>query len=815
MIKLTNVSKYYHSNNSVALALRKVNLELNKGEFVAITGESGSGKTTLLNVISGADTYEEGELYINGNATSHFGKEDWELYRKKYISFIYQAYNLIDSYTAIQNIETALLIYNKKKELSKKEVREKAMYFLDKVGLSNVAKSRASQLSSGQKQRLAIARALSKETDILIADEPTGNLDVENSEQIMQLLYDLSKEKLVIVVTHNFEEAKDYASRKLRLFDGEIIDDMKLREPHFVDELKDEVEKSFQAAGKTKKEKKTYDPKPTMKKRIKAKLKHIKTAGKFLRMNKLAQPKRNGLILSLMLFISLSFYIFFGSFATNLDGATSKVYSDKAFANGSLNRLVVRNMDSSIMDEEDVKAIKDIKYVEEIDLFDSVNDINYFYKENDDYKKVYKVRENEYYDMPDHLEIEFLKYDQFMRSAKAIDEKSLIKGEIADELFEVVVGKDYKDMQGKTIEVYLCNKNMWTERQYIKYEFKVVGVSNSNDSQMYFSEELCRILSANTKSISSRIDFPVTSQGKGADISLVSSMTESFMPETLFDATIDSVIGFMNPIFVPNTTLEDNNVMLSERFYEKNVKVNSNTGQITQYKIAPGGILSYVPTKLESEGTNELATIYKQVKVLSSETQLGSNVVEVSKEFFDSIFPSLESKQLSVFIEDFAYTEDVLELIRQKGYDAISVYKVGATTLDPVLVSEKLTTMTISFIAIIVIFFLGMMITYMMMKLKKSDFIIFKSIGMDQKMIREINFVDVIGTMIVCFILTLLITFILNLMGFKQIADIYKYYRIHHILILAVINFIFANMISRSFTKYLSKKTTITSLKED
>lgn len=221
MIRLRNVSKYYYSKGIIASGISKVNLDLDVGEFVVITGESGSGKSTLLNVISGLDTYEEGEMYIEGHETSHYAASDFEAYRRKYISCIFQSFNLINSYTVYQNVALAMQIDGCEHSVIKSRVRE----LLGKVGLSEFENRKVSKLSGGQKQRVAIARALARDTKILVADEPTGNLDSESAEGIVELLTEIAADRLVVVVTHNFEQFKDRATRVIKMHDGKIVED--------------------------------------------------------------------------------------------------------------------------------------------------------------------------------------------------------------------------------------------------------------------------------------------------------------------------------------------------------------------------------------------------------------------------------------------------------------------------------------------------------------------------------------------------------------------------------------------------------------
>ncbi len=224
LLQLKNIGKIYVSESNVSVGIRGVDLSFERGEFVAITGRSGSGKSTLLNVISGMDTYEEGEMLVEGEPTSHFVQKDWEQYRKDYISFIFQDYNIIESFTVLQNVELALMNME-----DPKERRMRALELLKRVGLEKHIHHKGSKLSGGQKQRTVIARALAKDSPIILADEPTGNLDSQSSAEIIELLREVSEDKLVIVVTHNFEQVENCATRHIRVFDGAVELDHRVR----------------------------------------------------------------------------------------------------------------------------------------------------------------------------------------------------------------------------------------------------------------------------------------------------------------------------------------------------------------------------------------------------------------------------------------------------------------------------------------------------------------------------------------------------------------------------------------------------------
>lgn len=241
IIKLKNVSKFYYSKGVIASGFNKINLEFKMGEFVAITGESGSGKSTLLNVISGLDTYEEGEMYINGEETSHYTEKDFEDYRRRYIGNIFQNFNLVNSYTVFQNIELVLLLNGAKK----KDVKERVIELIKKVDLYKFRNTKVSKLSGGQKQRVAIARALAKDTPIIIADEPTGNLDSRSAESIIKLLADIAKDKLVIIVTHNYEQVEKYVTRKIKMHDGKVLEDKQIVKIKDIDNDYEQVYKNI------------------------------------------------------------------------------------------------------------------------------------------------------------------------------------------------------------------------------------------------------------------------------------------------------------------------------------------------------------------------------------------------------------------------------------------------------------------------------------------------------------------------------------------------------------------------------------------
>ncbi len=221
MLELKGIKKDYPAGDGIVHALKGVDLQFRKSEFVSILGPSGCGKTTMLNIIGGLDQYTEGDLVINGTSTKHYKDRDWDAYRNHSIGFVFQSYNLIPHQTVLQNVEIALTLSG----VSKAERRKRAIQVLQDVGLGNQLRKKPAQMSGGQMQRVAIARALVNNPDIILADEPTGALDTETSVQVMDILKEVAKDRLVIMVTHNPELAEKYSTRIIRMLDGEITSD--------------------------------------------------------------------------------------------------------------------------------------------------------------------------------------------------------------------------------------------------------------------------------------------------------------------------------------------------------------------------------------------------------------------------------------------------------------------------------------------------------------------------------------------------------------------------------------------------------------
>lgn len=438
MLKLKNVSKFYYNKGVIASGFNKVSIEFNINEFVAIIGESGSGKSTLLNVISGLDSYEEGEMYINGEETSHYRESDFEEYRKKYVSNIFQNFNLVSSYTVYQNVELVLLLNGYKR----KEVKEKVLEIIDRVGLTKYRRTKASKLSGGQKQRVAIARALAKETPIIVCDEPTGNLDSKSAKSIIKLLKEISKDKLVIIVTHNLEQVEDLATRIVRMHDGKIVSDKKIKEVSKDKELP--IPESHSIG-----------------------LFNIIRLG--IRNTFNIIPKFI-LLFIVFLFITASLLTEYGSLKKN-EYEESKNGNNYYFTDTKDTRIIIKKKDGNSISNEDFTKIKELNNVKSVIKSDLLVDTNIWFQNES----------GEFYLNGNMYDISML-------------DTSLVAGRMPESYDEVVyVTSDYDYLFTERLNDAL-NQEYYYEGNKQSIKLKVVGVSYLPDddynNKIYAKEEL-------------------------------------------------------------------------------------------------------------------------------------------------------------------------------------------------------------------------------------------------------------------------------------------------------------------------------------
>lgn len=757
MIELKDVTKYYSSDTSVAMALRNINLEFHKGEFVVITGKSGSGKSTLLNVISGMDTYEEGEMYFNGMETSYYDKKDWEDYRRENISFIYQSYNLIDSYTALENVETVMRIENGKER--RRERKKRALEILDQVGLKKRARHKAVHLSSGQKQRLGIARALAKDTDIIIADEPTGNLDVENGVAVMKMLYELSRDKLVIVVTHNFEQVQDFATRKIRLFDGEVAEDILLNPQQ---ERKEET-----------------GQKTTEKKRTEKKHGEWFQAVGFVHKNRMAQPHRTIFLFLLLLVITSSLMIMYGYLLANMDDSVTRDTRQGAFNNTQKERLVVRKPDGSTFSDSDIEVLQKNAHVKYVSRYDFAGEISCLYKSGEDYKIEYKKSETS---DRKSLTVDALDYSEFTEEAAGLDE-SRIEGKLPENMYEAVITSKDSSLIGTQMDIYFKSRK-WSDATWLGGTFTITGIVKEDGNKPYFSGEFLKSMNINYGDSRTELHYDITRT------TMYSGEEENSYEQTM------SKKGKV--IFIQGEGLTGNQIRLSESIL-MNIRTDGvvSGDQTIRESLNKDAVLKY------SDGTGE-DTEYS-LEIVEGSHSGSASVVETSHEFLEQLYGSTEITQVSVYMNDYAYTDRVIKEINQSGYQAVSPYRISAGDYNTELVQERLTALGLSAAVLIAVFFLSIMVLYAIMKLKTKDFKILKSLGLKQSVINRMNLYELATAGLAAVLVLILAGVTADRMNVRVISDIIRYYTARDYVLAMVAVLILAIITAAWFNRYLGK----------
>ncbi len=699
LLELVRVGKYYTGAQSVVVGLDSVSVSFERGEFVAVTGESGSGKSTLAHVMSGILPYESGEMYFNGSPTSHYGGLEREKYRRDNISFISQNYGILPGLSVTRNVMSALIFAGMDKAAAKSVAKD----ILRRVDLWELRGRRAAKLSSGQKQRLSIARALAKPAPILIADEPTGNLDSENSRKIIELLADAAKDRLVILITHEFDEAKDFVTRHIVLQDGHITADTNLRPAP------------------------TPGPEPVIEKKkhraLSPYVAHIQCAGR---------PIWTAMMALFFAVTSFAVFAFLGVFISSLDDTNTKKYDDSAFRNGDSTRIVVLGANpGDELTDDDYETFLSIPHVKAVETWGNVSDVQYCYREGIDFDTEYSVRTEWIINEETRVfEEQLVTYSvnkmnddaPFVRTIPLMRGGGdfISEGRLPGNMYEIVSGNDDLDV-GDVIDIHFVdpktmNANGYT---YSTMKFKVVG-RTEYDEGLFFHTDLGRFFRQSYEfgkakefeldhgfiyipSNSLAVEYPPEdSDGSGNE--LYDMCQASFIEDGYF-------AGGANDFY---NTLKKYAGEKPNRDIEPHTFRSEDTDENGNYREA-----ELLPKTFGSDyGTTEV--LYYNGR---------DREVLVPYDAFDTLCWQ-KRDEAGITISDYAYTDAVLKALDKAGYNAISVYRQGSTTVDPELAAERAQTLTICIAVLAVTAVLQVVVLRAMFSTENDSFRLLNNIGL-------------------------------------------------------------------------------------
>ncbi|QVK18344.1 ATP-binding cassette domain-containing protein [Mycoplasmatota bacterium] len=734
MLKLENISKYYTRNGTVALGLRKINLSFGIGEFVAIVGESGSGKSTLLNVLCGLDTYEEGELFINGEETSHYTVNDWEKYRRKYIGFVFQNFNIIESYTVLQNVEVALTLasYDESKR------RERALSIIKRVGLESHVNTKASKLSGGQRQRIAIARALAKDCQIIAADEPTGNLDSKTSKEIIELLYEISQDKLVIIVTHNYEETKDYVTRKVTLHDNQVVEDQSINSKQKVDPIKTNEE---------------IDQKVGLKDGFKLAFNHL-----------LSTPMKSLIMFGVLLLMTLGSALIYGSML-NFKDENAQKNQNNYFNNSIEERIVVRKDDFSPFTEDELSQLNHISGVRDVVKGDTALDqtLDSMYTLSSYQMHVVRAKIN-----PQTL----------------VKKEDLTEGRLPTEENEIVINTNMI-RDGIEVDAILNKTFDYTYKDHL-YSFKVVGISENKKLG-----EVIYLDNDNLERISSDINDQYIN---------FSYSTDQFKK-----------MPFVPQIYVGESTLNENEIIVNSSFTYLYGMLENN--DLTSFEDVIGKSV-----QIESSSLYETKEKSFTIKgIVDNEYEGEEAKIYLSKEAYHKLTKDDDTYQVSLIVSSNTIAKRVIGQLDSDTYKVF--YPFG--TLNKI--SYLLSILKIILYALYLVIFIGIIffVTYFIlrniMQSKKNDYIILRSIGATQRLIKRMVFFELLILMTLTYVFTLLIVSINKFVEIKYVTKaidkLFNYYRIVDYGYIYIIMIILVYLLTKRFNKKIYNNSVMTTFK--
>lgn len=773
IIKLKNVSKFYYSKGMIASGISRVNLDLDVGEFVVITGESGSGKSTLLNVISGLDTYEEGEMYIEGKETSHYTATDFEGYRKKYISSIFQSFNLISSYTVYQNVALALEIEG----ATNREIKEKVPAIIEKVGLSEYRNRKVSRLSGGQKQRVAIARALAKDTRILVADEPTGNLDSESANGIVELLTGIAEEKLVVVVTHNFDQFRDHATRVIKMHDGKIVEDTgavaalarEKKESQDGPDKENAEETPVAGVSDTKSE---YDETALKRDPKDDRSGKVMSYGKQIRLgirNTFNLPAKFLLLLLVFLFIVSAVSSQYVSVKQQKD-TVAEVGWNNYFYNYDPKRIVVEKQDRTPFTRADYEALENAPHVEKLIREDMIYD-SQIYIENEQFS---------FYGYP--LNISSLEDEISLGTMPQADDEVVLKGYDDGWTF----GEDPEALIGKTYTIYI---------DYSKeLKVKIAGIvfEEMDESQEYYYAG------------SSEIYFTDT---------MVNEIRKS-MYATRGKTTM-RINGQEMQIYTG-----EGGLVINDKVPEGYVLISTTWDPQFEKGYAAGKDLTISVKTLYYEASVPLTIMgtYGE-KTFKEKTGL-ENLAEHEGEIYINSMDYRRlyergSYQATIFIDDTKQTEGMKDMLERGGYHALVLKDHIYNFLDEELIGIIQTPLAV--VLCLAVFFIAYFVVRLILKSRGVYFATLRMLGMGRRPARRIMRVELL---LVCLIAYgIFLTFIyLNYIGVVNIPSLMNYLTyltLRDYVILGAILLVMAVLIASRFMRTIFRSSAMGAYREE
>jgi len=715
MIELVNLTKIYHTDSEGSIGLKNISIKFPERGFVCLTGQSGSGKTTLLSVLSGFQPYEEGDMFIDGVDALSYTDEDWQKYQKNDIGFIFQDYGLIESYKVIDNVIVTLTILG----LNKNDAKNRAIKYLKLVHLEDVMYQKANSLSSGQKQRLSIARAIAKEPKIILCDEPTANLDPDNSLEVMQILGEISKERLVITSTHNYEDAKDVADYFVRLYKGNLVSFDKIKGySNEIVEVKENGKPS------------PFDLFITYFKNRKIRF----FTSIFFRV-----------ILVSLLFILLSMFLY------NIDDANTKILSQDIFNNINKTELLMMKSNKEEISDSEFDKISKISHVTGYDKMGLASDINYYYRDEIDYKTEVKTK---YIQKPDEI-IEYNEYvlNKFNKSLYTkssnghIKTSDLKEGTMPQGFYDVVASSEYK--LGDEIKVYFDDYTSLGVHEF-NFTFKVCGVLNNKSDDLYFSESFLR-----------QLDF----------IQYASSKVTFYFHYDYYDLDLRKNIS-ANYSFIPllDESLNKNEMIIAKDYYD------SFLGRFPK---------SYNQTFIFNNDY-EISEIVSFGKDVKTSENISGKFIFVSKDIYDNYMSKYLVSYSRIYVDEYPYLNDVIDDVSNLGYDVISPYRASSNKYDSKKVSSRNVTLIISIIAIIMVALVYYAFSIIYDNMKKREERVFLNQGASSSILFKLTAIE--NTLSVAFGLILGISLYLVIRLFNEyLFEAFKYLRFYHYLIIIAI----------------------------